>query len=133
MRDLKINFFTESSPDSCTHHLSLSPLSESNQLVATLNTVADHLSVLLFLCLIFHNLQLAGASIVVWWQWRRSKKGSHFTLSGSENEQQNRSNPFTEWKAAGHSILSSWLPLSLSFYLSAKANFRFDGILSPIL
>jgi hypothetical protein len=30
--------------------------------VATLNTVADHLSVLLFLCLIFHNLQLAGAS-----------------------------------------------------------------------
>ena len=62
MIDLKINFFTESSPDSCTHHLSLSPLSESNQLVATLNTVADHLSVLLFLCLIFHNLQLAGAS-----------------------------------------------------------------------
>ena len=33
MIDLKINFFTESSPDSCTHHLvSLSPLSESNEL-----------------------------------------------------------------------------------------------------
>jgi hypothetical protein len=90
--------------------------------------VADHLSVLLFLCLIFHNLQLAGASsgmVAV------AAKQKRVTFHAVWLEMNNRTEA-TLLQSGKLQVIPFSPPgfLFLSFfYLSAKANFRFDGVL----